>query len=117
MIAAACAPGALGVHDVDFRDHRNFARPLDMLLLDDEAWVRENGDVLFRNGNRVRLPAMQDMLRQAGFTLLATEITHAVAEDYLEEFLPRLRASASPHAQTPLEHLTCASARLVLGRV
>jgi SAM-dependent methyltransferase len=34
------APGGIGFHQVDFRDHRDFTRPLEYLLLDEFSYVR-----------------------------------------------------------------------------
>lgn len=113
-MAAVSRPGAIGVHQVDFRDHRDFKRPLEFLLMDDDSWVAANDGILFHSGNCVRLPEMLNMLSVAGFAVLAANVTDIVDASYLKDFLPRLQASGTRHSQLPHEHLTTASARLVL---
>jgi len=113
-MGAVSRPGAIGVHQVDFRDHRDFNRPLEFLLMSDDAWAAANGGILYRSGNCVRLPEMRNMLSAAGFAVLAANVNDTVDAAYLKDFLPRLRNSGTRHAQIPDDHLTAASARLVL---
>lgn len=116
MMAAAARPGAVAVHDVDFRDHRNFDRPLEFLLLDDAAWEQANDGVQFRHGNRVRLPEWSALLAEAGWQVLSQTVTDPVDPAYLADLAPRLRACGTRFAGLPDDQLTCASARLVLRK-
>lgn len=99
-------PGTGGVHRVDFRDHRNFATPLDFLLLSNSAYDELSGDFKYEHGNRIRPSAMHKILRSAGFAEVVFTACEAADPAYIEEFLPRLRrATDSPFRETPHEEL------------
>lgn len=95
QMATACRPGALSVHDVDFRDHRDFSRPLEFLLMDAADWVTANGGALYCSGNRLRLSDTVGLLRRAGFTILRETTSQTVDAAYFADLLPRLRRSGS----------------------
>lgn len=99
-------PGTRGVHRVDFRDHRNFAAPLDFLLLSNSTYDELSGDRKYEHGNRVRPSAMHKILRSAGFAEVVFTACETADPHYIEEFLPRLRLSTdSPFRETPHEEL------------
>ncbi len=114
---AILAPGGKGYHQVDFRDHRDFSRPLEYLLLSDGDARALLERCHCECGNRIRLHEMEALLRSAGF---ASPVMHAnmrVEQDYLNEFIPRLRAARhSPYCSMETSLLEVISARLELTR-
>jgi hypothetical protein len=88
----------LGVHHVDFRDHRNFGEPLEFLLDSDEEYSKPERNEQYRRGNRVRPSAMMETFRRVGFKDVTFLPTAYCDIGYLRNILPRLRAaSQSPY--------------------
>ncbi|MCB9899018.1 MAG: methyltransferase domain-containing protein [Planctomycetes bacterium] len=106
-------PGGYGLHQVDFRDHRDFARPLEHLTEGPLARalrrVRHRG----AQGSGWRHPAYADALRRAGFELLDFEDNLHAAPEYLDEVLPRLRPA---FGRLPRATLAVLSGRFVVRR-
>ncbi len=99
-------PGGFNLHQVDFRDHRNFDRPLEYLLQNEpdfqEEFARGHGE----EGNRRRPHEATACSRAAGFEVLAFEGNLSSSVEYLQDFLPRLRAaSGSPYRDCAAEDL------------
>ncbi len=99
-------PGGINLHQIDFRDHRDFDRPLECLLMSEpdfqELFARCHGEY----GNRRRPEEVAAWIRAAGFEALGFEANHFSKPEYLEDFLPRLRAaSTSPYREHPAEDL------------
>lgn len=86
-------PGGLGYHWIDFRDHRDFDRPLEFLLMPDDEFLREFGLSRGQLGNRVRPHETADILEGCGFEILGCEPTMHAKETYLNDFIPRLEAA------------------------
>ena len=86
-------PGGIGLHQVDFRDHRDFTRPLEFLLLDEEEFrgqfARRHGEI----GNRQRPDETADAFHAAGFEVVSFEPNTFADAGYLRKFMPRLRAA------------------------
>jgi hypothetical protein len=85
------ANGALGFHQIDFRDHRDFARPLEYLLLSEQEFSR-----LFENchgecGNRVRPFQFLAFCTDAGFIVESYESNIQTEALYREAIISRLR--------------------------
>jgi SAM-dependent methyltransferase len=84
-------PGGLGLHQIDHRDHRDFRRPLEYLLLSDDefdgVFARSHGEC----GNRYRPDEVTTLFRQVGFEVLDFAGTVFAETEYLQRFLPRLR--------------------------
>jgi len=91
--------GAVGVHRIDFRDHRDFADPLGFLLLDDATFEEVTGSYKYTHGNRLRLRDQMIALAEAGFTRIEFLTEMTADPDYLARFIPLLRASGSKFAQ------------------
>ncbi len=87
-------PGGFGLHQVDFRDHRNFDRPLEYLLLEEEEFQRQFAAALSEVGNRYRPAEVSAWIEAAGFEVLTFDATEHGDPDYVAEFLPRLRAAS-----------------------
>lgn len=106
------APGGVGFHQIDFRDHRDFARPLEYLSLDSAAF-----ESLFRRvegscGNRLRGQQFEQLARTAGFE--ASLIGNMFADEaYLDGLMDRLDAGCSGW---PRDWYRIISGRLVLRR-
>lgn len=85
-------PGGVNSHQVDFRDHRDFARPLEFLLMADKEFTklfdRRHGDF----GNRWRHCEVAALLRVAGFSIKDLAPNLVAEPEYMASFLPKLRA-------------------------
>ncbi len=115
-LARISKPAGWGFHQVDFRDHRDFARPLEYLLLDDEefrvTFAERNGEC----GSQWRPFEMARFFEQAEFEVLHFEANMSATEDYLREFEPRLREAGSRYRDTPIAELRTISGRFHLRR-
>jgi SAM-dependent methyltransferase len=99
-------PGGFGLHQVDFRDHRDFNRPLEYLLLSENEFQNMFAACHAECGNRYRANEFADAIRAAGFEILGLHGTAISAPEYLADFLPRLRAaSVSRYRDTATEDL------------
>jgi hypothetical protein len=91
------SPGGVGLHQVDFRNHRNFDLPLEHLLLTPEEFPRLsfalNGEV----GCQHRLSELADFFVRAGFRVADISVNSVAPEPYMADFMPRLRRSRSAY--------------------
>lgn len=137
---AITKPGGCGLHQVDFRDHFDFNRPLEFLLhhyrwnekpdADTFAWMaRRMGQsveqahakgmdanglvrrVCGYNGNSYRRIDYDTLWRQNGFSITAFDHNMSAGADYLDDFEPRLRASTARRHNLPREELDVVSGR------
>lgn len=80
-----------GYHQVDFRDHRNPDRPLEHLLMDKEdfskIFKKNNGEC----GNQYRHDEIKRFIEKSGFVVERFVPNMFVDDEYLDEFMPRLR--------------------------
>lgn len=114
---AILAAGGKGYHQVDFRDHRDFSRPLEYLLLSDDDFRALLKRTNCECGNRFRPHELEALLRSAGFANPVAHVNMRVPQDYLNEFLPRLRAARhSPYRSMEAPLLEPISARFELTR-
>jgi SAM-dependent methyltransferase len=100
------AANGIGLHQVDFRDHRSYDRPLEYLLMDEFSFVellqQERGGC----GNRLRPHQMDGLFRRAGFSKIDFVPNMWATDDYLSDLFPRLRACPeSPYYETSIERL------------
>lgn len=94
-LSRVSAPGALGSHQVDFRYHNDFSRPLEFLLMpDDELHAFTSArDYICGNGWRPR--EYHELFKECGFEVIR-ESPDIFAEDlYMDVFMPRLHKSSS----------------------
>ena len=82
--------GGIGFHQIDFRDHRNFERPLDYLTIADEDFSQLLEKVSWSCGNRWRYTQFQSVFEENGFDVLFTPNLFA-NERYLNEIYPHVR--------------------------
>jgi SAM-dependent methyltransferase len=111
-------PGGMGVHVIDFRDHRDFAAPLEFLLLDNHGFEAAlEGRDPYWFGNPLRFEGWLQLWQKAGFRAIEHAIdTPTVDEPYLRRFVPRLRRCPSRYRDTPEEDLMPLGARFIVHR-
>ena len=113
-LALITRPGGFGFHQIDFRDHRDFIHPLEYLLLDRIHFWKifhwSHGEC----GNRLRSDEFSRIFIKAGFAISKFDINVTADEDYLESFLPKLRAASSIYAKWPETELKTLSGRFHL---
>ncbi len=109
--------GAIGSHQVDFRDHRNFDRPLEFLLLDELSFHDLMHDASCEFGNRVRPYQMQAMFKTIGFKSVELNVNMHASEDYLNNFLLRLdNCKYSTFSEVSAKHLSAISAHFLIEK-
>jgi SAM-dependent methyltransferase len=91
QMARITRPGGLGLHQVDFRDHRDPSRPLEYLLLSDREFKWEFKERHGECGNRFRPLEMRRFFEEAGFVVNEFRPDLHAEAAYLAEFLTRLR--------------------------
>jgi SAM-dependent methyltransferase len=109
-------PGGIQFHQIDFRDHRDFTRPLEFLLLDDREYEAQLIDRHWDHGNRVRPGEVLRWAQEDGFMVLSTMTTNAIDMPYLLELLPRLRSSGTRYAKWPAVDLHMLGGFFVLSK-
>ena len=92
-LARITRPGGWAVHQVDFRDHRDFTRPLEYLLLGQEEFRKLFDSCHAECGNRIRPSELSRFLTEAGFGIERMHGNCHSDAEYLAGFLPRLRAA------------------------
>lgn len=110
--------GGYGIHQVDFRDHRDFSRPLEYLLLDREAFASMFGACHGECGGQIRPREMRQYFEGAGFQIHRFDPNMVASQEYLDEFLPRLRAArTSQYRDFPATDLAAVSGRFYLRKL
>jgi SAM-dependent methyltransferase len=84
-------PGGVSCHQVDLRDHRDFSRPLEYLLMSAQEEARWLAQSEHHQGCQRRRSDYEAAFARAGFDTLSEYITLRAEEDYLADLLPRLR--------------------------
>jgi hypothetical protein len=96
--------GGANFHQVDFRYHRDFSRPLDHLLMSPEAYAADALACDYEYGCQLRPVELQAILENAGFALKWHPNDYAT-DAYLSEIMPKLRTSNSVYRYAPVEVL------------
>jgi hypothetical protein len=105
--------GAIHMHQIDFRDHRDFDRPLEHLLLSRLEFARlaDRNDHEF--GCQTRHLELVRIFEQTGYSGEDIDINMKVEDAYLDDFIPRLRHSwSSPYRRWNRDDLRAISALL-----
>ena len=90
--------GAVHSHQVDFRDHRDFARPLEYLLLSRRKFSRLSARDNCEFGCQTRPLEVARIFKKAGYAVDDAEVGENADEGYLDDLIPRLRrAWLSPY--------------------
>jgi len=115
-LALITRPGGLGFHQIDFRDHRDFSRPLEYLLLDRihfwKTFYWSHGEC----GNRLRPAEFTRLFARSGFTLQTFEVNLSADAAYKKSFIPKLRSAPSIYARWPEAELTTLGGRMQVVR-
>lgn len=110
-------PGGLGVHQVDFRDHRDFQQPLEHLLMTPATFLKLSKSMHYEFGSQRRRADYADRAVAAGFAIEEYSSNDRANEAYLEAFVPRLRAALdSPWRATAVEELCDLGGLFILRR-
>jgi SAM-dependent methyltransferase len=116
-LARITKPGGLGIHQVDFRDHRDYSRPLEHLLFKEAEFYGKFKAKQGEFGNRIRPREMWQLLESVGFEVKEFRPNIVVEEEYLAEFLPRLRqAKKSRYRDYNAEDLRYISGLFIVER-
>jgi SAM-dependent methyltransferase len=111
-------PGGWGFHQVDFRDHRSFERPLEHLLMPREKFDRLAKECFRECGTCLRHYEMIKLFQDCGFELKDFTCNYFATPEYLENFLPRLRKSRrSPYRDVSEEQLRALSGFFTLHKL
>jgi len=97
---------------VDFRDHRDFSRPLEYLLLPTDEFEAMFTERHGECGRQMRPAEMQDALQRAGFTVRHFSPNIDAATDYLADVAARLKDTAT----SPYRNWTADQLKVVSGR-
>lgn len=109
-------PGGSGIHQVDFRDHRDFSRPLEYLLLGTDEFEAMFAERHGECGRQTRHYEMRSLFEAVGFNVAGFNANWIAQDDYLDDFLPRLRASQSAYRDAPRSELRIISGRFFLNK-
>lgn len=105
-LARITRSGGVGVHQVDFRDHRDLDRPLEHLLFEPAVFRRLNERANTEYGSQLRRRDYDALILDAGFAIEAYEANSRADDAYLDELEPRLRrARRSVYADRPRAEL------------
>jgi SAM-dependent methyltransferase len=114
---AVTADDGSGFHQVDFRDHRDFSRPLEYLLLGGKAFQALLEACHCECGNRIRPHELAAMFLRAGFARPSFSPNMWAQGPYLQEFIPRLRAAKdSPYRDAQVDDLKVISGQFQLRK-
>lgn len=92
----ALRPEGICIHQIDMRDHRNFEKPLNYLLYDEEEWGTCQANYLEFNQNRFRHSHYLNSIAKAGFEIVACH-----RETYKDRAdLQKVRSAASTRFAT-----------------
>ena len=92
-------PDGIGIHQVDFRDHRDFDRPLEHLLLTADEFHKLNKLRNFECGSQRRQDDYLQAFDRSGFLVERYHSNATVPEAYLDTVLKRL---AGAHGALPI---------------
>lgn len=91
------APGGMGLHQIDLRDHRDFSNPLEFLCLEDEAWRAKFGPSdMFCYTNRFRKTDFEAAFRASGVEVRSVDVNMktTVSPELRTRLHPRFRDRA-----------------------
>jgi SAM-dependent methyltransferase len=91
-LARVTAPGGIGVHQVDFRDHHDFSRPLEYLMVDADVFWHDSARCFGERGNRWRHTQMLDAFANAGFAIERFEVSARADDGYVAGLQRRLHS-------------------------
>lgn len=89
-------PGSLGLHQVDFRDHRDFSKPLGYMTLSAPDFQRLFDSQMGECGNRWRSGPMRKAFESAGFEVRRFDPSLWAEPAYLADIKTRLHPDVQP---------------------
>jgi hypothetical protein len=89
-LAAVTAAGGLGLHQIDLRDHRDFARPLEFLTLPADAFAQLRRQSHCECGGCWRAADVAAAFDAHGFDV-EIDVTMHASPEYLADVRPRLQ--------------------------
>ncbi len=115
QLARVMSPGAYGIHQIDHRDHRDFTKPWEFLLLSEPEFAQMFQSCHGECGNRTPAETMTHLFQISGFDIIRRNENMFAADSYLDGFMPRLEASKdSPFRSFNREHLKCISCQYTI---
>ncbi len=105
-----------GAHQIDWRDHRDFSRPLEHLTMGEAEFLKAAEAVSFEFGNRLRSIEFSAVFENSGFELIEREVNWVIEDDYFQNVLPRIRSSLNRYQNWPERDLRRISGRLYLKK-
>lgn len=109
--------GGWGVHQIDLRYHRSYDCPLEHLLMTREEFDRLLARTHCEVGCQTRLKEAATLFETAGFRVERLDPNMTATDDYLQDFMPRLRAeSHSPYRDWATEDLAAISGRVFVRK-
>lgn len=82
--------GGYGVHQVDFRDHRDFDRPLEHLLLAEKSFSRLTKGMHHEYGSQLRQADYAAIFEEGGFSIVDYQNNDRATDEYLDDLTARL---------------------------
>jgi SAM-dependent methyltransferase len=117
QMARVSKRAALGYHQVDFRDHNDFSKPLEFLLMGDQEFAKQFIEKHGECGNRYRPSDYHEMFQLAGFRVREFTSSCTADDAYLSDFIPRLRqANGSRYQNLDPAHLKHIGGRFTVER-
>ena len=84
-------PGGWAVHQVDHRDHRDFSRPLEYLVLPDDRFEVIFDELHGECGNRLRRHEVEALFRGSRFRIERVVVSRVADRRYAKRVVGRLR--------------------------
>jgi SAM-dependent methyltransferase len=106
ILARITRSGGMGIHQVDFRDHRDFSHPLEYMTLPEEEFRALFREVHGECGNRWRPDAMELVIAEAGFEVARFDANMQADPDYLRDLMPRLAPEFSGMNEQTLQAIS-----------
>jgi len=116
-VARVVKADGYGFHQIDWRDHRNFDRPIDHLMMKESTFFNTAEESFWEFGNRFRSVEFWNHFEAAGFHVFDRIVSDWATPDYLAEITPRLRDSLSSYRFWPDRDLDKVSGALVMRKL
>jgi Methyltransferase domain len=115
-MARVTAFRGLNMHQIDFRDHSDFSRPLEFLTVPDEEYDKEFKRSNGERGNRLRPSETERLFEDHRFEMLSFDADIRCDPNYFADFIPRLRTASSRYRNWPEDDLHIISGRMVFRK-
>lgn len=109
-------PEGIGIHQIDFRDHRDFSKPLEYLLLEHADFEKMFDERHGECGRQTRPRELGAIFHDAGFKINGFDPNWFSPEAYLDDFMPRLRRAKSMYKAACRDDLRAISGRFFLSK-